>query len=195
MNALRHVTRNLRKYPIVANSVTYGGLYMASDLTQQTLRHYYVTGRGDEHRLQVDWRSVGNFGATGTFLLGPIVFLWYRMLDHWMPGKALRILIPKVVVDQGVLAPCTLALFFAALGTLEGKSVADVKKEIKQKYLTTYLVSWLFWAPAQLLNFYLLPPHFRTVYVGSVALIWTTFLSFVKHADGTKLSDAEGESG
>lgn len=98
---------------------------MASDLTQQAGNHYYHKRLNPDHNktLQFDWTSVRNFGITGTVCLAPIMFYWYKLLDRWMPGKTVRVIIPKVIVDQGVLAPNTLALFFI------GKTVSKIQQE------------------------------------------------------------------
>jgi hypothetical protein len=38
-------------------------------------------------------------------------------------------------------------------------------------------VSWLVWAPAQLLTFGAVPPHLRVVWVNSLALCWNVVMS------------------
>lgn len=56
----------------------------------------------------------------------------------------------------------------------------DPFEELRQKFLSTFGRSCLFWLPAQSLNFLLIPPKFRVIYVGSCALIWVNILCWIK---------------
>ena len=47
---------------------------------------------------------------------------------------------------------------------------------------TFYLqADWMLWPAAQAINFRLLSPRYRVVYVASVTCVWNSFLSFMKH--------------
>lgn len=58
--------------------------------------------------------------------------------------------------------------------------VKDPFEECREKFLATFGRSCLFWLPAQSLNFLLVPPRFRVIYVGSCALVWVNILCWVK---------------
>ena len=42
-------------------------------------------------------------------------------------------------------------------------------------------LEWLVWPPAQAINFFFVPLHFRVIYCSSIELIWSMVLSYLKH--------------
>ena len=55
--------------------------------------------------------------------------------------------------------------------------------------VTCSQADWMVWPAAQYLNFYLLPPHLRVVYVAAVTGCWDGYLSYVKHKVPTLLAN------
>lgn len=56
----------------------------------------------------------------------------------------------------------------------------DPFAELKEKFLPTFARSCLFWIPAQTLNFLVIPPKYRVIYVGTSSFIWVNILCWVK---------------
>ena len=48
----------------------------------------------------------------------------------------------------------------------------------------TFQSSCLFWLPAQLVNFLIVPQHLRVVYVGTCSLLWVNILCIIKRGAG-----------
>lgn len=44
---------------------------------------------------------------------GPVLHVWYKYLDRFLPASTISTVLKKVVVDQAVGAPVFLAYFFA----------------------------------------------------------------------------------
>lgn len=77
--------------------------------------------------------------------------------------------------------------YFAGMSIMEGQP--DPLAECKDKFVPTFVRSCLFWLPAQTINFNIVPPQFRVIYVGTCSLIWANILCWVKRqntADETK---------
>ncbi|XP_061512168.1 mpv17-like protein isoform X2 [Anopheles gambiae] len=102
----------------------------------------------------------------------------YKWLDKTFPGTAKRIIVKKLLLDQFILTPPLLVIFFTGMSLMERQS--SITEECRQKFLPTFARSCLFWMPAQTLNFVLVPPKFRVVYVGSCAFAWVNILCWVK---------------
>lgn len=63
------------------------------------------------------------------------------------------------------------------------ESKTDFIEECKQKILPTFKTSCYFWLPAQVINFLLVPPTYRVVYVGSCAFAWVNILCWFKRQE------------
>ncbi|PSN57646.1 hypothetical protein C0J52_05412 [Blattella germanica] len=59
----------------------------------------------------------------------------------------------------------------------------DIFEECRKKLVPTFGTSCMFWLPAQTLNFLLVPPVARVVYVGSCAFAWINILVWIKRQD------------
>lgn len=162
------------RYLLVTNTLTSGTLMGTGDFILQT------TERAKDKTLMYDWKRTGRMAVVGVFL-GPFLHVWYSKLDKFLPGNHKKTVLKKVLADQIIASPSFLFLFFTGIGTLEGKSFKESMDELREKFLIMYLIEWVVWPPAQAINFYVLPPHLRVVYVNMLVLIWDCFLSYMKH--------------
>ena len=67
-----------------------------------------------------------------------------------------------------------------ALQFMEGSSFAEIKSELKVKFLPTYIAMTAFWMPLQAINFYYLPTKLRVIYVGFLAALEANVLCILK---------------
>lgn len=124
----------------------------------------------------------------------------YRWLDKKYVGTSAKIIVKKLLLDQFVITPPLLVIFFVGLYIfinqkpnlvfllnffyVSGMSIMEGKKnyfeECKNKMIPTFQTSCMFWLPAQSLNFMLIPPAFRVIYVGSCAFVWVNILCWIK---------------
>jgi len=56
----------------------------------------------------------------------------------------------------------------------------DTFLELREKFVPTFMRSCIFWLPAQVLNFSLVAPRFRVIYMGVCGLIWVNILCWTK---------------
>ncbi|KAK3270729.1 hypothetical protein CYMTET_20887 [Cymbomonas tetramitiformis] len=96
-----------------------------------------------------------------------VVACWLRMffypfLDSILPGRALHLVMGKVIIEEGINTPLWWGLGFNVYsGLLSGKSLQSTWEHVSQKYWTTMLLSWSLWIPAQTVTFAVVPTHLR----------------------------------
>ncbi|XP_030243427.1 mpv17-like protein isoform X2 [Drosophila navojoa] len=169
-----------RRHPFVTNSAIYGSLYVAAEFSQQ-----YVSKRwlAPEQREDIDYATVGRYAVMGTTLYAPSLYAWYKWLDGTFPGTLKTTIIKKLVLDQFVLTPYCLTLFYTGMSLMEGAE--DPFAELREKFVPTFFRSCIFWLPAQALNFMFIAPRFRIIYMGICGMIWVNILCYIKRQNLT----------
>jgi protein Mpv17 len=73
----------------------------------------------------------------------------------------------KMGLDQTLMAPLMTMVFFAAMKALEGKP-GEAVSEVQTKLQPTMMANWMVWPLAHVVNFALVPPAQRILYVNVV---------------------------
>ncbi|KAH8270032.1 hypothetical protein KR018_002785 [Drosophila ironensis] len=165
-----------RRYPFVTNSIIYGSLYVGAEYSQQFLSKRWLPPAAE--REDIDYATIGRYAVMGTAAYAPSLYLWYKWLDRAFPGTTKTIIVKKLVLDQFVLTPYLLTVFYAGMSIMEGSE--DIFLELREKFVPTFVRSCVFWLPAQALNFSLVAPRFRVIYMGVCGLIWVNILCWTK---------------
>jgi protein Mpv17 len=121
-------------------------------------------------------------GAYGLVFLAPIAHNWFKLLEKIFPKRQSKLgqfgsLLGKVALDQTTISPFFIGCFFVYRGLLAGSSTNDIKDNIEKNYLAVYQNSLKLWPAAQVVNFYVVPLHFRLLYLNCISLIWNTYLA------------------
>eukprot|EP00794_Sanderia_malayensis_P008066 gene8066-8929_t len=168
------------RYLFVTNTISYVALYGLGDVLIQYIERHALRKENDNRGH--DFRRTLSFMAFASFH-GPVNHFWYSALDRFIKGSKHSNVFKKLIADQLIFAPYSTGIFFMGLGTIEGQSLKTSVEETKRKFIPTYLADLAIWPAAQILNFYVVPPHLRMMYINTVTLFWNTFLSYMKHKD------------
>lgn len=114
------------------------------------------------------------------FATGAYAHHLYKYLDWKFPGRDLRSLTRKVVLDN-LSAPLQFALFFGVLALVERKRLEEFLRELYHKGAHLYITSSVIYAPAQYINFYFLSPQHRVLFVSVLNLMFDTYSSYIAH--------------
>lgn len=87
-----------------------------------------------------DILSAGRMLIAG-LALGPMHHYFYGYLIKIWPGRDIQTVTKKVLADQLIMSPVCIGTFFYGMGSMEGKTVAQSTKELKNKFLAVYTVS------------------------------------------------------
>jgi len=157
-------------YPLVTKSLTAGVLAACGDVLAQTLER--------KPRLQLD-RTV-RLVTFSMLWSGPSGHYWYKALDSfWGAGLSKSLAMRKMLCDQLIMAPVGLVVFFAGMGALEGQTWTQIKQRCRKDYVSLLLPNWLLWPAVSFINFTYVPQPQRVLFVGTVAVFWNAFISFI----------------
>ncbi|XP_056009090.1 mpv17-like protein 2 isoform X2 [Ostrea edulis] len=162
------------------------GLYGVGDLLAQ-----YIQVRKKKMKCLDGVRS-GKVAAAG-FVIGPFLHYWYMYLDRFFPGRCLRIVTKKVVIDQIICSPIVIALYLYTTSLFEKKSLSEINTEILPKSVALFIAELPVWPPAQYFSFFYLPTKYRGVYDNIISFGYDCLFSYVKFDTEISMSNTEKE--
>ncbi|KAI9201985.1 Mpv17/PMP22 family protein [Polychytrium aggregatum] len=166
----------------------YDGMLVARPYLTQAISTGILFGSGDVIAQQaVERRGLPSHDAIrtlrltlyGTAVAGPACAYWYRFLARFIKfeNKAAA-MTARVAMDQGLFAPSFIGVFFTAMSTMEGKSLAETWQKLKETYPSALVNNYKLWPAVQCINFYLIPVNYQLLFVNTVALGWNSYLSY-----------------
>jgi len=102
------------KYLLVTNVCISTGLSAVGD----TLQQQYDIMTGEDSNKKWDSTRTYNMSVSGA-TIGVVCHYWYHYLDSKFPGRTLRIVLKKLLVDQLFFSPFLIVIFFGTVGLLE----------------------------------------------------------------------------
>ena len=80
--------------------------------------------------------------------------------------------------NQGLVVPVIYyPLFFSVTGALQGLSAWESLQRARSQFIPLTLRNWVFWVPAQVAQFALLPEELQVPYTCVMGLVWNIILS------------------
>ncbi|XP_063416698.1 mpv17-like protein [Mytilus trossulus] len=154
--------------PLHRTMMVYATLWTAADIVEQK----YISKK-EQHNVQKTVR----IATVGTFVIAPLVFNWIKLAERLFPGKSVRTVLTKVLIEQFTFAPVSITSFYAATSLLERKNFIE---ELKDKFPVTWKTGITFWPFLQVINFGLVPLNYRPFVVAGGSFVWSIFLCFMK---------------
>jgi protein Mpv17 len=110
---------------------------------------------------------------------------WFNFMEFWRPSaplsaptaQILRAAGTKVLIDQLASAGAFHAVFLTTTTLMQGRSYAEVCAKLQRDWFTLVKASWSLWCVAHLVNFSVVPLHWRVVYSNVVSTGWAVFMS------------------
>lgn len=183
----------LKRRPLLANCLTYGTLYVGAEFSQQFFTYKVIVSSllrscdlarwlngaclQPKPPEDLDKPTLLRYAIMGTCFYSPILYNWYKWLDGRYIGIAPKIIMKKLLLDQFLLTPPLIVIFYIGMAAMEGNPLVE---ELQSKGLDTFIKSCYFWIPVQLINFVFVPPHIRITYMGMSSLAWVNILCWVK---------------
>jgi len=107
-------------------------------------------------------------------------YKWFMFLGtHFNYRSHIASLAVKIGVNQTVFTPCFNTYFFGMQTVLSGGGWADVQKRVSETVPVSWVNSWKVWPAVTAFSFTFVPPQYRSVFAGVVAIGWQTYLSWL----------------
>ena len=92
-------------YSLVKTMSAYCIINILADINEQVLI---------KKRTKENYRYAKTVRITlvGTFVIGPIAFTWIRLAEKILPGRGVRTVIKKILIDQSCVAPFSISMFY-----------------------------------------------------------------------------------
>ncbi|URE27810.1 Mpv17 / PMP22 family [Musa troglodytarum] len=181
----------LAVHPVRTQMVSSAFLWGLGDIgaqvvTQRTLWHQSQDKKEENKEINIDWRRVATTSMFGFAFVGPIGHYWYEYLDRiiqvrlQLQPKSMKFVTSKVAADGLIFGPLDLLIFFSYMGLTSGRSISQVKEDVKRDFLPALIVGGTVWPIVQVANFRFVPVRYQLLYVNLFCLLDSSFLSWIE---------------
>ncbi|KNA15315.1 hypothetical protein SOVF_099240 [Spinacia oleracea] len=174
------------KTQIASSGVLWGiGDIAAQYITHSTAHKHLPLLDGDE-RFIINWKRTALTSMFGLGFVGPVGHFWYEGLDKLirlrlrLEPKTVRFVATKVAADGIIFGPFDLFAFFTYMGFASGKSILEVKEDVKRDFLPALILEGGAWPIIQVANFRYVPVRYQLLYVNMFCLLDSAFLSWLE---------------
>ncbi|KAA3490106.1 protein SYM1 [Gossypium australe] len=139
-----------------------------------------------EQEFITDWKRVAITSMFGFGFVGPAGHYWYEGLDRFIKlrlqlrPKSVKFVAAKVAMDGLIFGPFDLFVFFSYMGLSTGKSVPEVKADVKRDFIPALILEGGIWPIVQIANFRYVPVRYQLLYVNIFCLLDSAFLSWIE---------------
>lgn len=180
----------LAYHPVKTQVISSGFLWGVGDIAAQYITHSTAKRRlqisDADAEFRINWKRVAVTSTFGFGFVGPVGHFWYEGLDKVLrlklrqQPKSLRFVATKVAADGIIFGPLDLFVFFTYMGFSMGKSVQQVKEDVKRDFLPALILEGGVWPIVQVVNFRYVPVRYQLLYVNIFCLLDSAFLSWLE---------------
>ncbi|KAL4603372.1 hypothetical protein ACB098_10G100800 [Castanea mollissima] len=174
------------KTQVISSAIIWGvGDIAAQTITYSTAKTKHQIQDKDKE-LKINWKRVATTSLFGFGFVGPVGHFWYEGLDRFiklrllMQPNSFRFVATKVALDGIIFGPLDLLVFFTYMGFSNGKSVPQVKEDVKRDFLPALILEGGIWPILQVANFRYIPVRNQLLYVNFFCLVDSCFLSWIE---------------
>ena len=171
---------------IEKRAIEYESLVNAHPISTMAVQACFISSLGDVIAQLIDSNSIDSrrlmsVGTFAFFAIGPIGWAWYPYLQTLVSGR--YAVLQWVAIDQLLFAPCFIAFFIVGTTALEGNGLQKIRDQLALNYIPSVLANYSIWPPAQVINYMVVPPTWRMLFVNVVGFFWNIILTFLSHRE------------
>jgi len=174
---------------LVRARVWYSGQLHSRPLATKIATGFTLFGVGDiamqrnnenkDKAAQIDLYRCAKMSVWGGFFNAAMGHAWYNIVEHLVSARGSYGIFQKICFDQLLWTPFIDAGFFSYSALVDGRGVRGVVDDLREKYWVTLKQNWKVWPMVHVITYSLVPLHLRVVWVTTVGVCWSMFLSFM----------------
>ncbi|XP_057538670.1 protein sym-1 [Amaranthus tricolor] len=165
----------IKSRPVLTKSVTSSFIYIAADLTSQTI----ALPSSEPYDLIRTLRMAGY----GGLILGPTLHYWFNFMSKILPGRDLLTTVKKMALGQSVYGPIMTVVFFSTNAALQGEDAGEIIARLKRDLLPTMLNGVMYWPICDFITFKFVPVHLQPLVSNSFSYVWTVYMTYMASRD------------
>mmetsp|Transcript_91552 Transcript_91552/g.261668 ORF Transcript_91552/g.261668 Transcript_91552/m.261668 type:complete len:253 (-) Transcript_91552:129-887(-) len=160
------------KNPILMAGATMGAKASFCDIIAQ---------RYEDPNCPVDWSRCGKFTFFCVAYVGSFQHLLFNKLyPRLFPGTGALQAAKCALFDNFVHSPCLyLPTYYTYRSFTSHGSLTDGLTQYRREGYDVLKACWGIWVPSQFINFYLVPPNFRILFIAGMGSVWEIVLSYM----------------
>ncbi|KDP44472.1 hypothetical protein JCGZ_16305 [Jatropha curcas] len=161
----------VKSRPILTKSVTSSLIYVAADLSSQTI----VKPDSETYDLVRTLRMAGY----GMVILGPSLHFWFNFVSKQFPKRDLITTFKKIILGQTLYGPAMTVLFFSLNARLQGENNQEIVARLNRDLLPTMMNGVMYWPVCDFITFKFIPVHLQPLVSNSFSYLWTVYMTYM----------------
>ncbi|CAH2076960.1 unnamed protein product [Thlaspi arvense] len=161
----------VKSRPVLTKSVTSSLIYIAADLSSQTIPQASVES--------YDLVRTARMAGYGLLILGPTLHYWFNLMSRLFPKRDLITTFKKMAMGQTVYGPCMNVVFFSLNAALQGENGSEIVARLKRDLLPTMLNGVMYWPMCDFITFKFFPVHLQPLVSNSFSYLWTIYITYM----------------
>ncbi|KAG4910275.1 hypothetical protein JHK87_056391 [Glycine soja] len=161
----------IKSWPILTKSVTSSLIYIAADLSSQTIVR--------ESSEPFDFVRTSRMAGYGIVILGPSLHFWFNFVSKLFPRRDLFSTLKKMVMGQTLYGPAMTVIFFSLNARLQGETGSEIAARLKRDLLPTMLSGIMYWPICDFITFRFIPVHLQPLVSNSFSYLWTVYITYM----------------
>lgn len=161
----------IKSWPILTKSVTSSLIYIAADLSSQTIVR--------ESSEPFDFIRTSRMAGYGMIILGPSLHFWFNFVSKLFPRRDLFSTLKKMAMGQTLYGPAMTVIFFSLNARLQGETGSEIVARLKRDLLPTLLSGIMYWPICDFITFRFIPVHLQPLVSNSFSYLWTVYMTYM----------------
>mmetsp|Transcript_354 Transcript_354/g.648 ORF Transcript_354/g.648 Transcript_354/m.648 type:complete len:354 (-) Transcript_354:193-1254(-) len=160
--------------PLLMNTIAGCTVYVAGEVTTK------IQDKGWRALDRDDWMQISKIGVLGSVENGAVMLTWYKVLNNYIGSSGnTAVVLSKCLLDQIFFATQQDFLFLALCAYNEVGSLSQALTEIKDTFLTTWIMDCSLWPFINFFGFAFLPYTLQPTYMACMSYFWQLYISGV----------------